>query len=76
MMYNGGMGSGIFGLVFWVIIIVAIVVVTMWMFRSNSPSDSSSLHPGNDSLSTLKERLARGEISEEDYDRLRQKILE
>ncbi|WP_382357650.1 SHOCT domain-containing protein [Lentibacillus kimchii] len=48
--------------------------MAVWFFKrgeTNPPRSS-----GGDSLDTLKERLAKGEISEETYDRLKQKLHE
>ncbi|WP_199256779.1 SHOCT domain-containing protein [Alteribacillus sp. YIM 98480] len=74
MMNGTGMGSGFFGF-FGILIILAIIAVVVWMMRganTNHPSQSSSSR----SLEILKERLAKGEISEEEYDRLRRKLEE
>ncbi|MFG6114672.1 SHOCT domain-containing protein [Halobacillus sp. MO56] len=70
---NGGMG-GFFGFGFiWILIIIAIIAIVVWMMKpgSNNKQDHTS---SNKSLDTLKERLARGEISEEEYDRLKRKL--
>ncbi|GAB4074035.1 hypothetical protein GCM10028778_15380 [Barrientosiimonas marina] len=56
------------------IITLAVILMAVWFFKrgeTNPPRSS-----GGDSLDTLKERLAKGEISEETYDRLKQKLHE
>ncbi|RSL29830.1 SHOCT domain-containing protein [Salibacterium salarium] len=74
MMNGTGMGSEFYGF-FGILIIIAIIAVVVWMMRganSNHLSQSSSNH----SLAILKKRLAKGEISEEEYDRLKKKLEE
>ncbi len=69
MMSGGGMNGGFWSFGFFVILIVlAIITILIWMMK---PEKKSS---GLNSLETLKERLARGEISEEEYNRLKKKI--
>jgi putative membrane protein len=79
MMNGGGMGGGFFGTGFlFIILIVAIVSVFVWMMRTktprneNKPTQNSNRH----TLDLLKERLAKGEITEEEYERLKRKIDE
>ncbi|OXS61474.1 putative membrane protein [Bacillus sp. V-88] len=78
MMNGGGMGGGFFGTGFLIIIlIVAIVGVFIWMMRSKTPKENHPMHNENrHSLSLLKDRLAKGEITEEEYERLKRKIEE
>ncbi|SFP97381.1 SHOCT domain-containing protein [Salibacterium halotolerans] len=71
---TGMMGSG-FCVFLGILIILAIIAVVVWMRRgtgTNHSSQSSSSH----SLEILKERLAKGEISEEEYDHLKRKLDE
>ncbi|MCD5324588.1 MULTISPECIES: SHOCT domain-containing protein [Pontibacillus] len=74
MMNGQGMG-GFGGMGFtWMLVIgiifIAVAILLMKGFNSSKPKQSSS------SLDSLKERLARGEISEEEYDRLKKKLEE
>lgn len=65
-------GGGIFG----ILILVLVVFLVMRLFNNSngySPNNNSYTR-NNDALETLKERYARGEISEEEYERKR-KIL-
>lgn len=74
MMHGYGMG-GFFGFCsLWGIIIIAIILIVVWMIkeRKNSTNGSSK----KKILETLKYRLAKGEITEEEYDRLKQKLEE
>ncbi|GGD13158.1 SHOCT domain-containing protein [Pontibacillus salipaludis] len=74
MMNGQGMGGfgemGITWMLFIGIILIVAAILLMKAFRSNTSNKSSS------SLDSLKERLARGEISEEEYDRLKKKLEE
>jgi putative membrane protein len=78
MMNGGGMGGGFFGTGFlFIILTVAIVGVFIWMMRSKTPKENNPMNKENrHSLSLLKDRLAKGEITEEEYERLKRKIQE
>ncbi|MFD2637272.1 SHOCT domain-containing protein [Piscibacillus salipiscarius] len=76
-MMNGDMGGNLFGGFFFslimIVLIVLIIVVLIWMFRN--PSDNhKQTNQSQDSLEILKSRLAKGEITEEEYERLKDKI--
>ena len=69
----GGMGSWYLGFGFlwqiiWLAIIVAVIYFLVTSLTSNRKKDDRSLQ-------ILKERLARGEISEEEYSKLRDALL-
>ncbi|WP_153464213.1 SHOCT domain-containing protein [Halobacillus sp. SY10] len=71
MMNGSGMGSGFFGYgLLGLIILVAIILIVVWMMKPNT----SKKPPQDGSLESLKRRLANGEISEEEYDRLKKKL--
>ncbi|MBI4536398.1 MAG: SHOCT domain-containing protein [candidate division NC10 bacterium] len=72
----GGYGMGILGwlfmLLFWGLIIAGLVLVVRWLWdRGRSGTDSAS---GEAPLDILKRRYARGEISREEYERMRQDL--
>ena len=78
-MMNGTMGDwsgwgmafgGIFMILFWGLVVLAIVALAKWLF-SGRASDRASERP----LDILRERYARGEISREQYERMRQELL-
>jgi len=69
MMSGNGMGGGFFGFgLISLLIIAAIIFIVVWMMKPDKKQTSS------DSLETLKKRLAQGEITEEEYDRLKKKL--
>jgi putative membrane protein len=68
MMGGFGMGYGIFGsfmmLLFWILIIGAIVYGVRWIWRDGSWTSG----PGRDTpLDILKKRYASGEINREEF---------
>lgn len=75
MMNGQGMMGGFFGMgVSW-LLIIAIIIVALFLMKSWSGNQQKSANH-QDSLAILKQRLARGEITEEEYDRLKKKIAE
>lgn len=61
----GGFGMMIF---WWIFIIVAVVALTTWIVRQNPKYKNKS------ALATLKERYARGEISQNEYEEKKRDI--
>ena len=70
--WMGGYGFGPIHMIFWVVILIAVVVAVVWLVRSmmsggaggvgsNGPARRS---PG---LDVLEERYARGEINRDEY---------
>lgn len=70
-MFNGegwGMGfGGPFMLVFWLLVVIAIVVFVRWLTVQASPPVSRDKSP----LEILQDRYARGEIGREEYEEKR-----
>lgn len=64
-----GFGGGIFMILWWVVILVAVVLVARWLLSlsTRGRADSSA-------LDILSERYARGEITSEEYERMRREI--
>lgn len=63
---SGGMfGGGIFMLLFWVLVIAAVVTLVAWGIRAASGRGAG--RAGNGALQILEERYARGEIGREEY---------
>jgi putative membrane protein len=71
-----GYGMGIFGwlfmLLFWGLIIVGLVLLVRWLWDQGRPAGGSGV--GEAPLDILKRRYARGEITKEDYDRMKQDL--
>lgn len=61
-------GMGLMG-VFWIAVLVAIVLVVVWLFRSGSRLTPPTSHePSAEEI--VKQRYARGEIDKDEYERL------
>jgi putative membrane protein len=73
MMGGWGFGHGVFGLIIWLVILVAIVAAIVWLIRAVAPAGiqhSSSEHSSarrSSGLDVLEERYARGEINQEEF---------
>jgi putative membrane protein len=76
--YGAGWGMGWFGmiamLVFWVLVIVAIVYLIRWLAVSSRAGGREG-RPEYSALEILKKRYARGEIDKEEFEEKR-KVLE
>ncbi len=74
---TGGMG---FMWLFWLLLFGAIIGLAVWavtrLSRPASPSVSSAAPGGSGALAILKERYARGEITREEFESMRQDILD
>lgn len=71
----GGFGFGwIFMILWWVLIIVGIVALVKWMITSSGGDGRS----GGDSkaLDILKQRYARGEIDEQEFQKRKRDLTE
>jgi putative membrane protein len=73
----GGWGMGWFGmifmLVFWVLVIVGLVFLIKWLIQTTS-SGKTEGRIGPKVIDILKERYARGEISKEEFDTIKQDL--
>lgn len=59
-------GVPIYMIIFWLVLILGIVAILKW-FNAKTRHDQSSIE-------ILEKRYAKGEISKEDLDRIKQKI--
>ena len=70
-----GVGMMLMMLLFWVAIIVAIIVAIRWLVTAGSQGRRVAAARDTDSaLDILKKRYARGEISQEEFDTMRQHL--
>ena len=68
---GSGLGMGVGMWIFWIVLIALVVwAVYAVIGRTRPPPDSQRETP----LDVLKNRLARGEIDEEEYRRLRREL--
>ena len=63
-----GYGYGAFHMVFWVVLLIAVIVAIVWLVRTMAPAGTrGSAAPRSAGLSLLDERYARGEINRDEY---------
>lgn len=77
MMGSWGWGMGLLGglgmLLFWALIIGLLVWLVVTLTRSGQSNATRGAQPDS-ALETLRRRLAAGEITPDEFDRLRQKL--
>ncbi len=79
MMWWYGNGWMWFGMVLMVVFWIAVIFLIVWAIRqfSGRPSAASGTPPGaprSNALDIARERYARGEISKEEYERIRRDL--
>ncbi len=76
MMGNWGMGwfGGIFMMIFWVLILVGLGFFIKWLIQSTSRSQTGG-GSDNRTLEILKERYARGEIDNTEFEAKRKDLI-
>lgn len=68
MMYGGGFGpAGLLWSLFSVFVVVGLVVLIIWAVSQSTRSGSSSGPDRTDALEILRQRYARGEITEAEF---------
>ncbi len=67
-----GWGMMVFMMLFWVVLLVGLVVLIVWAIRQFAGPGRGTERP----LDILERRYARGEITREEYDRMKQEISE
>jgi len=69
MMWGGGGWWGILGMIFWLIILVAVIAGVIWLVRPKlySSGDGLGVPRRPSGLDILEERYARGEIDRDEY---------
>ena len=78
MMLGGGMLIGLIFLILLIVVIVALVIGGIRLFDRGGRLDSSPRResaPGQEPLEILRRRYARGEISREEYESMRQDLM-
>lgn len=70
--YGMGIVGGLFMLLFWGLIIVGLVLVVRWLWDHGRTGTGAGT--GDPPLEILKRRYARGEISKEEFDRMKQDL--
>jgi len=72
--FGGGLGwiGMIFGLIFFVAIVIGIILLIVWLVRRTgyNITDKTGAH----SLEILKERYAKGELTKEQYENMKKEL--
>lgn len=72
----GGFGlGGILMILWWVIIIAGVVALVRWLGRSGFGAAGDG-DRGRQPLDILKERYARGDIGDEEYQRIKRELMQ
>jgi putative membrane protein len=66
----GPCGGMVFMLIFWILVIVGVVFLVRWLSARGRTDRTARQNP----LDILKERYARGEISREDFERMKKDL--
>ncbi|MCF8034298.1 MAG: SHOCT domain-containing protein [Desulfarculaceae bacterium] len=75
MMYGMGWLGGPFMIIIWILLIVAGVGLVKWLFASSKKEAGPGLGQSPDrALAILRERYAKGEISQEEFAAMRQQL--
>ena len=69
------MWAGPFGWVLGIVVLLLIIYLIFQVIKSFIP-DSNAASDKNDSLGILKNRLARGDISQQEYQQMREVLLQ
>jgi len=74
----GWIGGGIAMIIGLIVLVVLIVILMNWARngRIQSAPPGFGLHSNSEALRILNERYARGEISDDDYRRMKNELLE
>lgn len=69
--FSGGLGNGIFMLA-WILIIALAIYAAMRIYRTRTPDAAKSSQDRIDSMQILKARFAKGEITQEEFTKMKQ----
>lgn len=72
-MMAGGWGMGVVMILFWLIVLVALVLLVYGLASTRSPQ-SGGIKGEPDALQILERRYARGEIDRAEYERMRREL--
>lgn len=72
--YHFGVGWMLFGLIFWIFIVVCVVLLVLWLIGKSGKW--IHFHREESALEILKKRYVLGEISKEDYEEMKKDIEE
>jgi len=68
---NGGGGYMWFGWIFWLILLGFIIWAVVMIINKNQISTRNNLPQGESAIDILKKRFAKGEITRDQFDRMK-----
>jgi putative membrane protein len=73
MMGSSGLGYGYMGLglIFWILIIVGVVLLIKWLVDQGKTTGGG----GQSAIEILKTRYARGEITAEEFEEMKKRLM-
>jgi putative membrane protein len=73
MLGSSGLGYGYIGLglLFWILIIVGVVLLIKWLVEQGKTTGSEQIS----ALETLKMRYAKGEITAEEFEEMKKRLI-
>ena len=75
----GGWGMGWFGmifmLIFWGLVIVALVMLIRWLIQNTGGRSHSVARTGGQAMDILKARYAGGEITRDEFETMKRELL-
>jgi putative membrane protein len=77
-MMGGAWGwiGGIFMMIFWILIIVALALFIRWLVSADGNRSRLLPGPGESAVDILKKRYARGEITKEQFESMKRDLGE
>ncbi len=70
--YGFGGGMMLFGVIFWILILVGIVLLVKWLVEQ---SKVGAVAPEEMALDILKKRYARGEIDKKEFEEKKKDLI-
>ena len=70
--YGFGGGMMLFGVIFWILIIVGIVFLVKWLVEQTRVGAAA---PGETALDILKKRYAKGEIDKKEFEEKKKDLI-
>jgi putative membrane protein len=73
--YGMSWSGGIFMILFWVAVIVAVIFLIRWLVVSSRSGGQAPTHGGDTALDILRKRYARGEIDKQEFEEKKKDLI-